>query len=744
MQDALLAGSLSEEQLLELQNNREILAKSITYNDLTLMKKSAIEIMRILPHDYLANFYVAYSSYAEGNRELLKDFLKTNEIFEAADAALYEVVEFLISHPILSAHDLMFNLLENLPSNDIDAYKSRLEIAYQEAKNKEENYDVYPRDIFICHSSLNETIANEIVKYIEQGGYSVWISNRNLRPNDNVNYWDNIKFAIENCTLFIYLSSKDTIYSTDVKKEIIIAQKSMKKLLEIKLDDVSSTIFFKKVFEGLKWLPLYELESIKDSNLLERIHGLIDESDSTSSLEQIRQYILKEKYTQAKELIAQIILSDRQNGELWYYQFLIENESQNLETILLSDKTHLEKSFFNAQQYASSPLKERLNQFWQDFNSRFYQIEDKILIYLNNEKIKNIYIPEDVLVIGVNAFKNNEYIETVVLSDSVVSIDESAFEGCTNLKKVTLNQRLERIASKAFKHTLQLHSIHLPAHLEVVESEVFMNSGLNQITIPDNVLFIKERAFYQSAIMKVFLNENITQIDSEAFTDCLQLEEFTVPTACSYFKSIDGVLYDFSEQELLAYPSNKADSHYELLSTTQSVKAHAFQGSKNLVSIKFHKTLSRIGSHAFAYSQKLRRISVDAHGLVVGEKAFSFMKSLEEISIHSDSLQFEGIGHFAANLRLKTVRIDNTALLSEAMFDSCRHLETVAFDARLRHVSKHTFKDCKNLRNIRFNSAPRWESNSFFNCQNLVISVTENINETVDLTCYQCQVVVEK
>ena len=138
------------------------------------------------------------------------------------------------------------------------SFKAEFDLRIQ----KEDHYSVIERDVFICHRSLDHEIAEKLLKTIEEDGQTCWISTRNLRPDDSINYWTNIEEAINHCKVFLVVSSREAMLSKDVQKELTIANKLKKEKIEYKIDDSVHTTLFKRSFDGEKWI-----DAIKKANL---------------------------------------------------------------------------------------------------------------------------------------------------------------------------------------------------------------------------------------------------------------------------------------------------------------------------------------------------------------------------------------------------------------------------------------------------------------------------------------------
>ena len=98
---------------------------------------------------------------------------------------------------------------------------------------------------------------------------------------------------------------------------------------------------------------------------------------------------------------------------------------------------------------------------------------DNKKLYLNNELLTDLVIPDSVTSIGDGAFRYCSGLTSVTIPDSVTSIGNFAFSGCSGLTSVTIPDSVTSIGWYAF----------------------YGCSGLTSITIPDSVTSIGDYAF---------------------------------------------------------------------------------------------------------------------------------------------------------------------------------------------------------------------------------------------------------
>ena len=239
----------------DILNLRENLALAVEHNNIEEILRISQKLKDLMPTDVTANYFFAYAKKVKNQSSFLEVFL-TSE-FEGTDADYQVVVNHLIQRSDLRDKIITEKYIEKVMPAMLQKFQSNYERRY----HQEDQYANIPREVFICHSSKQSDIAENIVKTVEDEEYYAWISTRNLRPQDSENYWDNIEQAIIHSQVVLVVSSRESMISKDVIREIEIAKKHGKSFIEFKVDDTPHTMFFKHAFDGLKWI-----EGNKDIN----------------------------------------------------------------------------------------------------------------------------------------------------------------------------------------------------------------------------------------------------------------------------------------------------------------------------------------------------------------------------------------------------------------------------------------------------------------------------------------------
>ena len=94
-------------------------------------------------------------------------------------------------------------------------------------------------------------------------------------------------------------------------------------------------------------------------------------------------------------------------------------------------------------------------------------------LYLNDEEVTDLVIPEGVTKIGYGAFSGCSTLTSVTFPNSLTKIEYGAFSGCSTLTSVTFPNSLTSIGYLAFSGCYGLTSVTFPNSLTSIEYEAF-------------------------------------------------------------------------------------------------------------------------------------------------------------------------------------------------------------------------------------------------------------------------------
>lgn len=155
----------------------------------------------------------------------------------------------------------------------------------------------------------------------------------------------------------------------------------------------------------------------------------------------------------------------------------------------------------------------------------------------------------------------------------------------------------------------------------VASSDLYLsNPEVGDFHTEDNVIGMA--MFLLTKLIHVTLPETATSAGALVFAYCEKLESIIVPETNTGLKSVDGVLYDKSQEVLYAYPAAKLGSSYTSPTTLEKIEMYAFQGNKKLKTVTLNEGLIELSQGAFYESSKLETISLPLSLNTIGPMCF--------------------------------------------------------------------------------------------------------------------------
>lgn len=100
----------------------------------------------------------------------------------------------------------------------------------------------------------------------------------------------------------------------------------------------------------------------------------------------------------------------------------------------------------------------------------------------------------------------------------------------------------------------------------------------------------------------------VTAIGDEAFYHCYGLISINVDSGNSYYKSIDGVLFNFDATTLIQCPEGNSRTNYVIPNSVTTIGNEAFSGCNGLTSVTIPNSVTTIGNGAFLHCNSLKEI----------------------------------------------------------------------------------------------------------------------------------------
>ena len=271
-------------------------------------------------------------------------------------------------------------------------------------------------------------------------------------------------------------------------------------------------------------------------------------------------------------------------------------------------------------------------------------------------------VPDDVKIIGENAFRENKTITKVELPKSVQNIKDNAFIYCSGLEEIKLSEGLETIGNYAFAYCNGIEQIKLPDNVKSIGESVFyycdnlteISLGKNlktigywafrgcknlvKITVEGNVDTIGSSSFDYTKVKELQIGKEVATV-KEDFYKISTLEQIEVEKGNKNYISIDGVLYNKGKTKLIRYPESKTDiTEYEVPEGVESIGKYAFYYNTCITKVKLPESLKDIEEYAFFYCRNLAEVKITDGLESIEEYAFGYCSNLKKLQL-PDSLR---------------------------------------------------------------------------------------------------------
>ena len=232
--------------------------------------------------------------------------------------------------------------------------------------------------------------------------------------------------------------------------------------------------------------------------------------------------------------------------------------------------------------------------------------------FYNCTSLTSVTIPDSVTSIGYETFFNCTSLTSITIPDSVTSIGGSAFYGCTSLTSITIPDSVTSIGRSTFEFCRNLTSVAISDSVKNIGISAFeFCESLTSVAIPDSVTSIGASAFRCcTSLTSVTIPDGVTSIGDSAFETCTSLISINVEENNINYSSVNGVLFNRIQNELMYYPAGKNDKNYEIPDGVTSIGDYSFYGCKSLISVTIPDSVTSIGDYSFYDCTSLASIIV--------------------------------------------------------------------------------------------------------------------------------------
>ncbi|HEX3628726.1 MAG TPA: leucine-rich repeat domain-containing protein [Verrucomicrobiae bacterium] len=158
-----------------------------------------------------------------------------------------------------------------------------------------------------------------------------------------------------------------------------------------------------------------------------------------------------------------------------------------------------------------------------------------------------------------------------------------------------------------------------------IGNAAFRNSSVTGITLPNSVTNIGTFAFSASHLTKIAIPNGVISIGVDAFELCNSLTNITVNAGNPAYSSLNGVLFDRAQDNLIQYPAALINSNYLIPDGVTTISDQAFYAVSTISSVTIPNSVRNIGNNSFAYCAALNTVYFGGNAPHLG--SFSFYQS---------------------------------------------------------------------------------------------------------------------
>ena len=338
-------------------------------------------------------------------------------------------------------------------------------------------------------------------------------------------------------------------------------------------------------------------------------------------------------------------------------------------------------------------------------------------LYLNNEPITNLVIPNEITEIKPYTFYYANSITTLTLHDSVTSIGDFAFCYCSGLTSVTIGNSVTSIGGSAF----------------------FKCSGLNSVTIPNSVTSIGGYAFSGcSGLTSVEVGNGVTSIKESAFSSCSGLTGVYITDLAAWckidFKRGDSNPLNYAKN---LYLNNAPITNLVIPDEITEIKNYTFYKAQNITGIlTIPDGVTSIGDESFKNCSGLTSVEIGNGVTSIGNFAFDGCSGLTGVYITDlaawCNIDFEvnksNPLSYAKKLYLNNALITNLVIPDEiteikqyTFYNAQNITGTLTIPEGVTSIGNYAFYDCPGLTGelVIPNSVTSIGKDAFYDCSGL-------------------------
>lgn len=313
-------------------------------------------------------------------------------------------------------------------------------------------------------------------------------------------------------------------------------------------------------------------------------------------------------------------------------------------------------------------------------------------LYINNELLTNLIIPETITRIKAYLFTGDTCITSLTIPNSITSIGKYAFDSCSALTSITMGTGVESIGENAFRNT------------------GWYNNQPDGVLYLDNGWCLGYKGNQPTG--DLVLEEGTKGIVSYAFYNCRGITSVTIPSSVERiedfaFSGLGEIILNFNATNCTLMGGDEDNPVFINTTITtlnigenvRTIPDYAFYTCGGLTSVTIPNSVNRIGEEAFYFASELTDITLGTGIKHIGRRAF-------ESTVWYDN-QSEGIlylddwclGYKGDSPTGELTIAEGTLGIADAAFNNCE-ITSVTIPNSVTSIGGSAFAGCTSLASI--------------------------------------------
>lgn len=270
---------------------------------------------------------------------------------------------------------------------------------------------------------------------------------------------------------------------------------------------------------------------------------------------------------------------------------------------------------------------------------------------------------------------------------------------CSTVQTLIVGDSVEVIANSAFFYQEQLQEVYLGRNVRSIGASAFRYcTALTEIVLPDSLTTIGANAFSNSGLVSLCIPAKVSSIGGGFISGCASLNTLYVDSGNTCFVLEDGMLYDLTNNALI-FCLPGLSGQVTIRDGIETIGSGVFKGFKQITSVTLPDSLLKIDSEAFSQCSDLISVTLPERLKRIGDSAFSYCSQLTEIEL-PESLEYIGDSAFAMCISLTEVEIPQGVSTLYGTFCNCYALTYVELPEGLTGMYNGVFEGCRSLKSL--------------------------------------------